>query len=1677
LFEQEDKAKKARLVHKVPKLFKIPLFHYEENVDLLEIYPGTLDNILSLDDGTDVLKGSVPINDDLIAPNREGVFSSSSDVDFIEGVMMKLSEPSSSEFQNMIFSKYKNLEIMDICSIKFMEHMWIHTTLCRNLSYLEGRRKVRGKETKKNSVFKSFKEGYSLLINGGSRMTKEKQIRFKVFTKMKCQTGIRNHEMKKDDEEDDFSESGWLTMSSTELKQGVMMFEKAVSIAKLYSDVEKESSGVSDMVLSERMKSPEYLAPLFILFEHRRPTSTTTQLNRYILHSMTGVFSDKSGMLNSIFSSPTRTYMDSYVKQKQVSWMMELSDVVPELWIQSIQDSTSLTMDYDRFMVPSLFNSSFICEFSWVMNDIYLCNLLQKESGFTSHRVKAIMEKTAKEERHFLSVRDSEEVVGNVNLDEFLSSPDKHHVFCKKFMMLMGRRLSRKLKTSNGMMRGILWACVSDVMDSMMMTSSLESGPRISPSLDFSGYVKKDFSFQTIERKVSEMGTHTLLTLATSNDMLEAVFSLFPKSQIGGPREILIQSVMMRFSVKFLEKVSKELCKLHEKEMLTHSNRKESVQSDTYQAYKEEMIRQKMDDNNAMIYSLNADASRWSPAFTMQGFCYFLRSLDIPIPVKELMTTVIRSFSSKFQFLPDALMKKWDKKPDEELEQMDDVEWVRNMSEDHNWCLRVFSGMGQGMLHYFSSLLHCAKDDIMDEIMTDLTRGSRTTFSSVSMMSSDDLFKIFLVKSTDIKSNMSFIMNMIYVYDVTNKLANIHTNWKKTAVQMLISEFNSYFSTGKRACKAVIKDVFTATEVVDMSEPADAVRATLGNMRRAMENGLCFPSLEVLGLLLREAILDLYKIDEYMKEKLMNILDCSEEDIPWDLGFLPIKDLPLTCLFGPEVLYFKPGISENMKKFYEGLFTAKDTMHLESFTQKSQYSMPVTGKFRFSLPMRTDKRITEMTEKYLLEKELTEEKIKEYSNNMAFQYHLSNLDPIKFKQFADSYLFGISKKYEFTDTAQLHSMIRALQLCGGNGKILPFISDIEEEGDLEYFASTMMNRGNFKSMLRVVYDYSEVWEAYEWVNDRMRMATLAQGNRHQKGRNIRFYTQELNTKASSEEIISCILSTKQDFPTRVLKATENVIKALGMNKSVLWSNPYKEIKNAFGNHPYSLLYFKRFLENYFKKQHYVSVNMMSSFPDRGSLRQNLLNMYLDKTSPAFLLTIGRKEEMGLPKEMYLTAMSLRLDMKDYFSNAEDLGPHSRNDDKLSRNMKLHKANGGMAGNGAFPFVLYDSYETKKSVFRRYTDLMDVVTLESDKDTKHTVVRINCFQRNLDLKKEIYSLMNRDLAILKSRGYSVIYVGHTLNTDLPCYDEALRWDFDVSFKVNCWTSYATLSANNNRRAFGCDGPIRFQLYSDRYTLHMSCLKGFKDNETVNKVSSLFWETHHFSELDEILNSLGWLFNDDIPKVDWSKSGLKRGTPSYDTMQAYTLESMQFNISDFFDPRDSAFLTDFCKENFSFSMVDVTDDMTDVMGKIGEIFNISQDETEVVELLNTRMRDTTTVNFLVSMSIGRMMESYISFDYKKIRSFMEVERNKHGSMKTRITWNLLLTSMKEVVQGSDGFMRAMMAMAKVKIQEKMSVVSPEEFCYYTNLSASVKDKVRFCNLIEKDHEVDMLLSMFD
>jgi hypothetical protein len=718
LKNQEEIRKSLPEGYKIPKLFKFPMVNVSSSKMEEEFSSRTIDFFGAdryTDDGTYYYKWTPGWKEQKEEEERKrgkdyninGIgIDLEKDPKLIDNLMEEMSE----EYQMKPGSIMDCLRFLD--SEENLSHirntkLWMILTfvsdLYMNLALMSGRRdvfyykrfsnKTHVVRSKSYTVMKRFGE-YILMVKSGSHMTSNKVVRYKVITHkdnvMASEAFSKAfHTFREADFSTDMMETKWLSCSVTDIRHFLKMKEVSVALMSNFRDKEKENKKAGYLTFEPLRKRVLFM--VVALLEKSRNTSTAGQLNRYLMHSSLSYMSNRKELLNDIFSEPIRTRVCSVLKLRQLQWYSLMLSKMEKMWYHRIETQKSFSGDYDRLMMPSMFDLEDEVEFSVMMDEIYTCNLFDKDSGFRDHRMKSIVEKMTVAELKYRKISQKLESQGKIkDRRQFLLDKDTLHTFDSRFVVAATNRFFRNKVNKVKMQECLIRAMYSVIDSAMMMTSSLVGAAYESDVMAFTEKLKKTKSFLSLFALLKETPSHMLMDLCNNMDKVEALFAIFPKAQIGGPREILIQSVMLRIMVKALETVSKEMSKTHDKEMLTKQHMRTVYQSDTLTHYKD--LSRSLAEKNvpSIFFSVNIDSSKWAPGFVMEHFLIFVHKWDIPSEMKDMIMSVLCAFSQKKMFVPEDMMVKWRKTDQNQVEFQEGVQAFKEWAKKGNGTVTIF---------------------------------------------------------------------------------------------------------------------------------------------------------------------------------------------------------------------------------------------------------------------------------------------------------------------------------------------------------------------------------------------------------------------------------------------------------------------------------------------------------------------------------------------------------------------------------------------------------------------------------------------------------------------------------------------------------------------------------------------------------------------------------------------------------------------------------------------------------------------------------------------------------------------------------------------------------------------------------------------------------------------------
>nr|QJW70346.1 RNA-dependent RNA polymerase [Erysiphe necator associated negative-stranded RNA virus 13] len=1393
--------------------------------------------------------------------------------------------------------------------------------LMENLCYLEGRRHILDSKNG-HTVFKNFGD-YMVLMKKGSKLTQDKQIRFKVFM---GKDSFRNFipgvfkSMKASHTSNLLVESSWLAITLADIKHFVRIKEVVLGMFSNFNDKMIEENRGTNFDYEVMNKS--MVTQCLVMMEHRRGTSTTAQLNRYLLNSVTSFCTNRPKMMDDIYSEPIRSRLESYIRIKQLQWYTHCLSKSEEIWYNRIVNMASTSTDYDRFRLPSFYDLEKEVEFSILMDEIYSSNLFEKSSGFKSHRLKRIVEKMAVAEMHFQKVKKTEESMGKIDdVESFLTSKDELHTFDRRYVVASTRKFFKNSRNKTKIKTAVMKALSQTIDSAMMMTSSLEAGPYHSECLEYDAEVKKDKTFLTIYRKVRELSTNSLLHMCNKLKIIDAIFTIFPKDQIGGAREILIQSIMLRLQVKFFETINIELCRIHEKEMITKDKKRAEIQGDRMMEYKEMLRNLRKKNNPSMYASMNSDASKWAPGFVMEHFSYSISNWGLDDNLESFMLSVVNSFSNKKILMPESLKKKWDLKPNDEKEMLDGVQYTREMTEKLAGTIIVNSGMGQGMFHKASSFKHCIEDDLTDEIIEKVMwRVYSIQMHQTSLISSDDKTKmmIFIYRSGYSKAEEA-MKSYVKLLDWCSRLGNIHTNWKKSGLNFTITEFNSLFSVGRRMQWALIKDLYNANSVPDLTSPEEAVVFMNANLRRCFEHGMYLTTLKLLAWMARKQLMRYYKISKEIVLELTTLLNCREEDLPFQLGFFPTSMVVEQILFGMEVNMFKENRSVELNSFYWNLYSYKPGTNYKVAKKLVPFSEDCMGKYWYELPMRLDKKLSKLrNDFYDNELQMTTDNLMEESNHFKLNHNTVKTDMKSFNVFSEEFFMGMKRKYEFQETMVVHSLIRALQLSKSMGKRFPlteseeitndefheklkevmrkkkkgedYQKDEEEcyalklkvetfSKDLLYFAREIMYMNSESSSITMYSGLKEIVKIKETVEKEISDMSKSSKYTHTMMRTMRFYMNDIGSMASKEEIVDFMFNKGVDFRAATVNSTKKMLDMANLTvNDDMYNNPFKVIKKIFSTAKYPNKVFSEFLTLNNKSMKFMKVVMLSDLPCEGNVKMNLTNWYRTKSNPDYFLIPKDKDFLREESSLeFLTNISMNLPTAN-MDSPENYYKLSISDNILMKTMKLHsisKTNWMPSTQVTSDRIEYRIFHKKdrNSTYRMWTNF-DVL-VKAEETPKNCYISINSsYDLNLDSSSDnMIMVIKRFMREMREKGKLVVFLhkeASLIDKSLEYIIRPMFWKTKIVRTMTYWRIKMIMDATTivkNKNNIEDMNSAEFNLFKDSYTvdsrslMNMDIIDQYEDKI---KVQDLYMDIPDLVSLDKIFLANSWLREIEIQK---------------------------------------------------------------------------------------------------------------------------------------------------------------------------------------------------------------------
>jgi len=699
--------------------------------------------------------------------------------------------------------------------------------------------------------------------------------------------------------------------------------------------INSEQKTISSLINSFNNDRTNTLGLIILIYlEDKRSTSKMLQNVRYLVMTSLSIFPKYRSVMEK-FKDPIRTPLQSYLLKRCLNFI-----TLMKKW--SISENCSFgNVRYDHathtfidmmggsiIQLPRPITSSDrgFAEFSEILCEMYFTMLFNKNQDDPTHASFQILDKILEGESNFIKVKHKNNHLGykpelsDVEFAKLIIEEKKTHMFSKKAIEIGSKILRSELgdevgehikiaSTRHNMNKTI------DEFAKYKSSSNLES--RIyNPMKNIQNSRRR-----CIEGVMSllEEGIYTSYQVAEKYCEESTYYHVFKKNQIGGVREILILPITNRIRINILETFSRNICRFDKREVLTHgATKNESIKSLLYNA-------KKLEGPRAPIH-LTFDKSKWGPSFVPIQFIYLFNSFkkDIPGLFNFIVDLMIRH-QNKECVLPERLVKAWFNDQQNVYEhKFPELQKIKeNFLIRQNLTIDNESNMGQGILHYTSSLLHLCMISFRNRIYKQWCKEMGLDYNDhEDLLSSDDSYTLFcpeIVKDEKSKFISIKLKMFLQCQQLSEYLFNCRTSKVKSSINPLIGEFNSLFISNMTFIPTLLKFCLSSVHPPNTDSFYRMVKECFGSSRQIVENG---------------GGLDLYLLSSYLNKKYCEgmyhtypggVNDLAQFGVnikPYHIGEYPIFNPAHMVCFGPEyhnyLIYKKyfPIMNENERNLF-----------------------------------------------------------------------------------------------------------------------------------------------------------------------------------------------------------------------------------------------------------------------------------------------------------------------------------------------------------------------------------------------------------------------------------------------------------------------------------------------------------------------------------------------------------------------------------------------------------------------------------------------------------------------------------------------------------------------------------------------------------------------------------------
>jgi len=726
-------------------------------------------------------------------------------------------------------------------------------------------------------------------------------------------------------------ESKWLSVDTDRLKHWARAYDRVlltfISSAELLLN---QDNDLLSVVKSE-INNGNFSLLSLIYLENKQTTSTTIQTTRYTF--MKSIGDRQISKVLPKFPQRINSVLQSVILQRTMRSLQKICFCPTSDWLTlnkvmrdeetgQIDDTTTGAVG----TVPRIFTQGDDVPVKFSLYEMYMCMCYNKDRQNQTQDAMSILKKILKLEssmRDQLSVRDDKQKMDHLwgvhdtseDIAKCVRGENREDHYFSRRAVSLGFKLQDSHKDNLSPSSG--WCTISKMNEALNKNLSefatfKASVAKVTKHVDplILDEIKKignrtkciELVYNLVNDKGFTMSRDVVDMFSKDQISYKVFIQIFKKNQVGGVREILILYIVSRILINVIESICITCSKSDKREILTKGKDKRIMMRGDY----ESLVSEHEKGKPLLMIRDSHDMSTWCQKFIPTIFqpFYQVHSNQLKDLTHYANATLVQHCLKEIEF-PKHLIKQWITHPDIEHKEPYMQEQKKRFLETGQTTFTNLSNMGQGILHYNSTVLALACRSFRDALFEKCLQRLQTTksISWRTKVGSDDVGELICVDLTK-DDGMAQARLFGRVTEVSERLHAMECS-VKSASGLIMYELNSAFMCNLEVLSPLIKFTLAAVDMVSTDSCTTFVNESYSRIRQLRENGGSSMICALAHRLNELHFYDVFKTGEMMTNDPAELLGIQRDLVPFDLGIYPLYDCDIQETLGPEYYNYR----------------------------------------------------------------------------------------------------------------------------------------------------------------------------------------------------------------------------------------------------------------------------------------------------------------------------------------------------------------------------------------------------------------------------------------------------------------------------------------------------------------------------------------------------------------------------------------------------------------------------------------------------------------------------------------------------------------------------------------------------------------------------------------------------